>query len=268
MSKHPMPAVLKGQPWSDLLWEDVSQYTTALDRLAAVPQQGVVVDVGGNIGCAALLFHLHYQARVISIEAIAETYRQLLSNCAGYPAIEPIHAAVGAEAGEAWLNRYPLAPGLGGHEASRLHLLLVLWRQTLGNLAIRGLVDALLLPLRLLGALIWMLCCIPIVSIRFRQRVQVQTLSGILATHVPTGAVDLLKIDIEGHELAALLGLAPADWGRINCLVMEVHAENLAAVRALLVDKGFEIESLQQGLITVKAAPSVLVAIRAGGASP
>ena len=50
MSKHPMPAALKGQPWSDLLWEDVSQYTTALDRLAVVPQQGVVVDVGGNIG--------------------------------------------------------------------------------------------------------------------------------------------------------------------------------------------------------------------------
>ena len=85
-----------------------------------------------------------------------------------------------------------------------------------------------------------------------------------MAIHVPKGAIDLVKIDIEGHERVALQGLTPADWGRINCFVMEVHAENLAAVRALLIDNGFQIESLNQGLITVKAAPSVLVAIRAG----
>ena len=92
MSKHPMPAALKGQPWSDLLWEDVSQYTTALDRLAAVPPQGVVVDVGGNIGCAAL-FSPALSRSGGSIEAIQQTYNQLVLNPA-YPAIVPVHAAV------------------------------------------------------------------------------------------------------------------------------------------------------------------------------
>ena len=98
--KHlPIPEALKGQPWSDILWEDVLQYTTLLDQHFSLPPDGTIVDIGGNIGCAAILFHLHYQARVYSVEAIAETYASLQKNCTSYPKITPIHSAIGEQEG-------------------------------------------------------------------------------------------------------------------------------------------------------------------------
>ena len=58
--------------------------------------------------------------------------------------------------------------------------------------------------------------------------------------------VDLLKIDVEGMELAVLRGIAPSDWPCIRQVVAEVHdvvegsSRRLAQVLALLQSHSFE----------------------------
>ena len=61
--------------------------------------------------------------------------------------------------------------------------------------------------------------------------------------------VDLLKIDIERAELAALTGIAMSDWPKIQQVVLEVHdvADRLAAVKSLLVEKaGLRLTAVEQ----------------------
>jgi|GEM_PF-4579688 len=262
MSRYPIPESVKGQPWSDILWEDVLQYTQSLDQFSAVPKQGIIVDIGGNIGCAAILFHLHYQAKIFSVEAIKETYRSLEKNCEPYPDIIPIHTAIGEFEGQMQLYRYPLAPGLGGLEASRRHILVVLWKQAFQNISLNKLVDILLLPFRILGLILWMFFCIFIVLLRFKQEVPLQTLSTLFAHYIHDEPISVLKIDIEGHELSALRGLKGADWSRIQTIIMEVHPQNLAEVTSLLQQHQFSIQSIEKGVITLEDAPKVLVANR------
>ena len=257
-----IPETLKGQPWSDILWEDVLQYTKLLDQHFSLPPDGTIVDIGGNIGCAAILFHLHYQARVYSVEAIAETYASLQKNCESYPEITPIHTAIGEQEGSIALYRYPLAPGLGGLDSSRFHIFVVLGKQAIQNIKRKTTKDILLLPLRLLGLLLWMGFCVLIVIFRYQQEVPLQTLSTMLAAHIPEGKINLLKIDIEGHELSALRGLEKEDWKRIQSIIMEVHPQHHAEVRTLLEKNQFVIQSVEQGVITIENAPKVLLATR------
>ena len=57
-----------------------------------------------------------------------------------------------------------------------------------------------------------------------------------------TGSVDLLKIDVEKHELEVLKGIDPAEWRRIDAVVVEVEAQH-QEIRELLTDQGFTVET-------------------------
>ena len=263
MPNHPIPTTLRGQPWSEILWADVLQYTDLIDQHTSLPHHGQIVDIGGNIGCAAILFHLHYQARVYSVEAIAETHASLQKNCSSYPEITPIHTAVGEKNGVMQLYRYPLAPGLGGLDSSRIHIVGVLGQQAVQNLKWSTFKDILLFPLRLLGFLLWMCFSMLIVAFRYKQEVPLQTLSTMIATNIPEGTIDLLKIDIEGHELSALRGLQKEDWDRIQNVIMEVHPQHHAEVIELLEHHQLVIQSVEQGVISVGNAPKIVLATRA-----
>lgn len=51
------------------------------------------------------------------------------------------------------------------------------------------------------------------------------TLAQVLERHVPQDRdVALLKVDVEGAELAVLRGLPPQGWRRVRQVVVEVHA--------------------------------------------
>ena len=56
------------------------------------------------------------------------------------------------------------------------------------------------------------------------------------------GSVDLLKIDVEKHELEVLRGVDPAEWRRIDAVVVEVEVHH-QEVRELLTDQGFTVET-------------------------
>jgi FkbM family methyltransferase len=69
---------------------------------------------------------------------------------------------------------------------------------------------------------------------------ELRTLSDVIAEYgVPR--IDLLKVDAEGEELEVLRGVDPADWGKINQIVVEVHdvEGRLRAITELLREHGF-----------------------------
>ena len=55
--------------------------------------------------------------------------------------------------------------------------------------------------------------------------------------------VDLLKIDVEGAEWDALVGIEETDWARIRQLAIEVHDVDgrVARIRELLERKGYDV---------------------------
>ncbi|GAA2429238.1 hypothetical protein GCM10010191_48230 [Actinomadura vinacea] len=71
--------------------------------------------------------------------------------------------------------------------------------------------------------------------------VEVQTLSAVLARCPELARIDLLKIDVEGAEEDVLLGLAEADWKKVNALVIEVEDLDgrLGRIESLLAAQGF-----------------------------
>ena len=73
---------------------------------------------------------------------------------------------------------------------------------------------------------------------------RVETLSRALHA-LQIGAIDLLKIDVEGAEWDVLCGISARDWPRIRQVVAEVHDEDgrVARVEALLRAQGFTVIS-------------------------
>ncbi|KAJ9454342.1 31-O-demethyl-FK506 methyltransferase FkbM [Diplonema papillatum] len=68
---------------------------------------------------------------------------------------------------------------------------------------------------------------------------EVRTLSEVIRAHnLPR--IALLKVDAEGSELEVLQGVSDDDWGRIQAVVVEVHAigSRVDAVRELLESQG------------------------------
>jgi FkbM family methyltransferase len=81
--------------------------------LEGVSEPTTILDLGANIGIAALLFRQRYpQAKIICVEASPKTYGRLVRNVSGDPRIETINAAVAGTSGsvsftddqESWAN--------------------------------------------------------------------------------------------------------------------------------------------------------------------
>ena len=142
-----------------------SMHTTSMPIFHETP---LVVDVGQHRGGGTPVSPAD-KARVLSIEAIAETYSQLQQNCSSYAHITTVHQAVGASTGTTRLYRYPLAPGLGGLASSRAHIWAALSKQALQQITWGSAKEALLSPFRVLGALLWSLFAMLIVSTRRQQ---------------------------------------------------------------------------------------------------
>ncbi|MEU5163243.1 amino acid adenylation domain-containing protein [Streptomyces sp. NPDC020875] len=75
-----------------------------------------------------------------------------------------------------------------------------------------------------------------------RIEVELRTVSQLIREHGLT-EVDLLKIDAERSELAALRGIEPAHWPLIHQIVAEVHDtdDRVAVVTGLLETRGFRV---------------------------
>ena len=84
--------------------------------LGALAPPRVILDVGANIGLAALYFRARYpDAEIVAIEPDPETFAKLEHNVADDTRIRPVNAAVAAEPGELLLVRpagYSIASSL------------------------------------------------------------------------------------------------------------------------------------------------------------
>jgi FkbM family methyltransferase len=79
---------------------------------------------------------------------------------------------------------------------------------------------------------------------------EVRTLSRAIE-ELSIDSIDLLKIDVEGEELAVIQGIKPEDWIKVKQVVAEVHDidNRLDRFQSLLKNYGFEVTSEKNPLL-------------------
>lgn len=79
---------------------------------------------------------------------------------------------------------------------------------------------------------------------------EVRTLSRVIKD-LSINSIDLLKIDVEGEELAVIQGIEPDDWIKVKQIVAEVHDidNRLEQFKALLQNHGFEVKIEKNALL-------------------
>lgn len=202
----------------------------------------VVFDVGANIGLFGVrAVRLHPDVRVFAFEPIPTIFQVLSRNAEehGPGRLIPLPFGASERPGEARFTYFPRSPALSTSDPGA-------WDEQPGEFteAVRGQAQA-------AGEAIWYAKLMP------------AFLAGMLARHLRGGGeqvvaklrtlseiideydlqqVNLLKVDCEGAELPALLGLREEHWRRVQRVVVEVHDRDgrLDTVRALLSRHGFD----------------------------
>lgn len=181
-----------------------------------IPDDGVVLDVGANVGLFTLLVKAHSpHATVLAFEPIPNTIEALQRNMGLHRltdvTVYPL--ALGSEKTTAQFTYYPQAPGNSTrYPQSKKYRM-------------------------------------PQLDISTKVWANVTTAGAVLAQHADLPVIDLVKIDVEGAETEVLAGLQDADWRRIRAFVLEVDDTDgcLQHIRTLLEEKGF--------VVTVNHAP-------------
>lgn len=208
-----------------------------------VKADDIVLDVGANIGLFALYLDLHVmdqpeRVSILAVEPAPRTFQALQYNLAAYGVkqIACLQQAVGAEVnrvegmgdaadeeakpegGHHLLRFYPHAPGNSTLLTQKLSHLQ-------GKSAFKG-VNAKLRAHLTEGAEDF--------------PVRVTTVSALVRDYA-LPRVNLLKIDVEGHEEAVLHGIDGKTWDVIEQVAMEVHDVDgrLARIECLLRRQGF-----------------------------
>ena len=196
-----------------------------------LPERSTIIDVGANVGLYSIWAARKYRPRtILAFEASPSTFECLVDNVARHISGELTTAscfnlAVSREADqELVLNQPP-------------------W-----NSGFSTLLDGSKLPwvdeLHGKGELI-------------THKVRSTTISREIAVH-GLAAVDLLKIDVEGHFIEVLEGIAPSDISKVRNIVLEAeYAESLGHSReslcALLRGKGYSVEAKDAAQIMIYA---------------
>lgn len=149
-------------------------------------EPATILDIGGNIGAAALYFAKTYpKAKVFSFEPVAANYALLAKNIAPYPAIRGYNLALGATDGTIDLIESPDAGNFGGFSVFQ-----------------RGATaDCRRIPVQCRNA---------------------GAMLGELGIEVP----DLIKVDTEGAEYAILTAFPQEVLARVPWILGELHGEN------------------------------------------
>jgi len=196
-----------------------------------------VFDVGANIGMFGMRMaqRCNGDIRVIAFEPIPDIRACTFKNLEPWPNAEVLPYGVASEPGQATFTFFPNAPSLStSRDEDWDHQEGAFEEAVAGNTKLAPMWYARLLPRFVAG---------PIARWLRRDTVEVRcelvTLSQVISDH-QVEQVDLLKIDCEGAEEEALLGLTEDDWSRVKQAVIEVHDIDgrLDRIEALLRDHG------------------------------
>lgn len=219
---------------SSQLWFQIDEIfgeRTYLRHGVTVGEGAVVLDVGANVGVAAVFFAEACGATAVhSFEPIPPLYELLRENVGGLAACEAHNYGLGPTATRDTFTYYPGAGAMSGRHADpdrdrefvRGRLLHAGRDEHEADRELEGRFE----PIEL--------------------ECDLRALSDVLS-ELEIDRVDLLKIDVERSELDVLAGLRAADWPAIRQLVVEVHDEDgrLDAIAGLLAERGFEVSSDQ-----------------------
>jgi FkbM family methyltransferase len=196
-----------------------------------LPARPTILDVGANVGFYSIWAARKYRpARLLAYEASPTTYDCLVDNVARH--------VDGAVTSTSCFNR----------AVSRVAGVELTLNQPPWNSGFSTLVDGSRLPwvdeLRGKGELI-------------THKVQSTTVSHEIAAH-GLAAVDVLKIDVEGHFVEVLEGIAAADLPKVRHIVLEAeYADELGHSRESLSqrlrDMGYQVEAKDAAQIMIYA---------------
>jgi FkbM family methyltransferase len=196
-----------------------------------LPERPTIIDVGANIGLFTIWAARKHRPRtILAYEASPTTHKYLVENVARHIDSEVTGAscfnlAVSREADrELVLHQPPWTSG----------------RSTILDGSTLPWID----DLRDKGEL-------------HTHKVRSTTISREMAVH-GLAAVDLLKIDVEGHFMEVLEGIAPADMTKVHNIVLEAeYVEALGhsgdSICAMLRDKGYCVEAQDAAQIMIYA---------------
>lgn len=197
-----------------LYWEIFEQRSYTLDGWITISDGDTVVDAGANIGLFSVWACFEADVHVVhAFEPLPAQQAAIAANIELHVlegTVKRHAAALGAHAGSTSFTFYPKMPG-----CSTSKPLAEEQRGTSG------------MSLAKFDGAVEIHC-------------PVRTLSEVLRTE-GIAEVDVLKVDVEGDELAVLRGIGDADWTKIKQLTLEVHQQSLAEVEALLGSKGYAV---------------------------
>jgi FkbM family methyltransferase len=223
---HPDPSQL----WYQL--KEIVQDRAYLQHGVHVEEGDVVLDVGANVGVAALFFALECRAGTVHcFEPVAPVFELLHRNVRDVSACVPHPYGLSSACRHAPITYYPGAAAMSGLYANPEEDR-ELVRTCLLNLG----VDAPEADARLAG--------------RYEPEIlscELRTLSAVIG-ELSLARVDLLKVDVEKAELDVLQGIEDSDWPVIRQVVAEVHDEGgrLPAVKQMLAERGFALAIEQE----------------------
>lgn len=189
-----------------------------------VMQNGyTVVDIGANIGIMGVrLLQQFPDSTVYAFEPIPSIYKVLAANAQkiGEKQFIALQYGISKENGTATFSYFPNSPALSTAHPED-------WDQNKGTLT-----EAVAGNVRNAPPEFWWAKYIPVFLFKWaakamrmgEQKVncQLRTLSSIIKQY-DIKTIDILKVDCEGAELDALLGIEPQDWQRVRQVVAEVH---------------------------------------------
>lgn len=201
----------------------------------------VVLDVGANIGLFGVrAVRAFPDVKVYAFEPVPDIFAVLQANAEKYGPgrLIPLNVGASTSRGEARFTYFPRSPALSTSDPGA-------WDEQPDEFK-----EAVIGQTAAAGEAIWYARLMPRFLAGFVARhlrggskevvAQLVTLSEVIDEH-QIERVDLLKVDCEGAELAALQGLRAEHWPRVRRVVVEVHDRDgrFDTVCALLRQHGF-----------------------------
>ncbi|GAA3760286.1 hypothetical protein GCM10022402_42760 [Salinactinospora qingdaonensis] len=214
---------------TDFLYREIFSDNAYLRHGITIPADGVVVDVGANIGMFSLLAAASAPGvRIVAVEPVAELARAAAVNAELHGAdVTVLNHGLGSDAGEVDFTYYPNNSVMSGMYAEA-----AADRDVLRSYLVTG--DGAQPGPQFDRLVADRMTTEP-------RRCAVTTLTDVVAEQ-KLERIDLLKVDVEKAEADVLAGIDAATWERIDRLVVEVHdlEGRLETVLALLDSLGFE----------------------------